>query len=165
MVRYAVRVRGRRRDAEAVASREGLRVAVEPVRTVLRGRVADQAALLQILATLRAHGVELLEVSWLPDEEPTQRERSASPPSTGRQRRIDDLVHGRRRHDGRGIDWPMRWRGRRTPREQLVGTGPVTPMASAAGPGEAQPPLSRSRRWALISRRVRTDAGGEPPRQ
>jgi hypothetical protein len=64
--RYAVRVRGRPSDATAVASQEGLEVAVEPVRTVLRGRLPDQAALLGILARARLLGLELIEVRRQP---------------------------------------------------------------------------------------------------
>ena len=37
--------------------REGLDVATEPVQTVLRGRLPDQAALLGILATARLLGL------------------------------------------------------------------------------------------------------------
>jgi hypothetical protein len=76
--RYTVRVRGSRRDAVAAASREELQVTIEPVRTVLRGRVADQAALLEILAALRAHGVELLELRWHPDEVSSSRRATRS---------------------------------------------------------------------------------------
>jgi hypothetical protein len=65
-VRYAVRVRGRRRDALTVASQEGLEVAVDPVRTVLRGLLPDQAALLGILAKARLLDLELVEVRRLP---------------------------------------------------------------------------------------------------
>jgi hypothetical protein len=65
-VRYAVRVRGRSSDAELAAALEGLEVAVEPVRTVLRGRLPDQAALLGILARTRLLGLELVEVRRLP---------------------------------------------------------------------------------------------------
>jgi hypothetical protein len=65
-VRYAVRVRGCRSDAAEVAMREGLDVATDPVRTVLRGRLPDQAALLGILATARLLGLELIEVRRLP---------------------------------------------------------------------------------------------------
>jgi hypothetical protein len=61
-VRYAVRVRGRSSDVELAASLEGLEVAVDPVRTVLRGRLPDQAALLGILARARLLGLELIEV-------------------------------------------------------------------------------------------------------
>jgi hypothetical protein len=61
-VRYAVRVRGRPSDVTAAASQEGLEVAVEPVRTVLRGRLPDQAALLGILTRARLLGLELIEV-------------------------------------------------------------------------------------------------------
>ena len=66
MVRYAVRVRGRPSDATAAASQEGLEVAVDPVRTVLCGRLPDQAALLGILAKARLLGLELIEVRRQP---------------------------------------------------------------------------------------------------
>jgi hypothetical protein len=65
-VRYAVRVRGRWRDAVTVASEEGLEVAVDPVRTVLHGLLLDQAALLGILAKARRLDLELVEVRRLP---------------------------------------------------------------------------------------------------
>lgn len=64
--RYAVRVRGRLHDAVTVASQQGLEVAVDPVRTVLRGLLPDQAALLGILARARLLGLELVEVRRLP---------------------------------------------------------------------------------------------------
>jgi hypothetical protein len=59
---YAVRVRGRTCDVATAASQEGLDVAVDPVRTVLRGRLADQAALFGILTRVRLLGLELIEV-------------------------------------------------------------------------------------------------------
>jgi hypothetical protein len=65
-VRYAVRVRGDWPDAVTVATQEGLEVAVDPVRTVLRGLLPDQAALLGILARARMLGLELVEVRRLP---------------------------------------------------------------------------------------------------
>jgi hypothetical protein len=65
-VRYAVRVRGRSSDVELAASLEGLEAAVDPVRTVLRGRLPDQAALLGVLARTRLLGLELVEVRRLP---------------------------------------------------------------------------------------------------
>jgi hypothetical protein len=65
-VRYAVRVRGRHGDVEDVALQAGLEVDVEPVRTVLRGPLPDQAALLGILAMARRLGLELVEVRRLP---------------------------------------------------------------------------------------------------
>jgi hypothetical protein len=61
-VRYAVRVRGQSCDAMLVASLEGLEVAMDPVRTVLRGRLTDQAALFGVLAKARLLGLELVEV-------------------------------------------------------------------------------------------------------
>jgi hypothetical protein len=45
-----------------VASLEGLEVAMDPVRTVLRGRLTDQAALFGVLAKARLLGLELVEV-------------------------------------------------------------------------------------------------------
>jgi hypothetical protein len=65
-VRYAVRVRGEQSDAVRAASLEGLEVATEPVRTVLRGRLPDRAALLGILARIRLLDLELIEVRRLP---------------------------------------------------------------------------------------------------
>ena len=65
-VRYVVRLRCHKDDAVAIASQEGLEVAVEPVRTVLRGPLLDQAALLGILARARLLGLELIEVRRLP---------------------------------------------------------------------------------------------------
>jgi hypothetical protein len=59
---YAVRVRGRPSDAVTATSEEGLEVAIDPVRTVLRGRLPDQAALFGVLARARLLGLELLEV-------------------------------------------------------------------------------------------------------
>lgn len=65
-VRYVVRVRGEQSDAVRAASLEGLEVAIEPVRTVLRGRLPDRAALLGILARVRLLDLELLAVRRLP---------------------------------------------------------------------------------------------------
>jgi hypothetical protein len=64
-VRYAVRVRGRPSDAMLAASQEGLEVVIDPVRTVLRGRLPDQAALLGVLVRTRLLGLELVEVRRL----------------------------------------------------------------------------------------------------
>jgi hypothetical protein len=72
-VQYAVRVRGDRCDAALAvsqialaASQIGLEVSVEPERTVLHGRMPDQAALLGTLAKVRLLGLELVEVRRLP---------------------------------------------------------------------------------------------------
>jgi hypothetical protein len=65
-IRYAVRVRGDQDDAAAIASQEGLEVAVDPVRTVLRGPLPDHCALLGVLARARLLGLELVEVRRLP---------------------------------------------------------------------------------------------------
>jgi hypothetical protein len=64
-IRYAVRVRGRPSDAMLAASQEGLDAAMDPVRTVLHGRLPDQAALLGILVRARLLGLELVEVRRL----------------------------------------------------------------------------------------------------
>jgi hypothetical protein len=65
-VRYAVRVRGHSGHTAAVAGQRGLDVAIEPERTLLRGRLPDQAALFGILAAARLLGLELIEVRRLP---------------------------------------------------------------------------------------------------
>jgi hypothetical protein len=65
-VRYAVRVKGQHSDAAEAASEIGLEVALEPVRTVLRGRLPDQAALLGVLTRARLLGLELVEVRRQP---------------------------------------------------------------------------------------------------
>jgi type IV secretory pathway VirB2 component (pilin) len=65
-VRYAVRVRGQHCDVAEAASQAGLDVALEPVQTVLRGRLADQAALLGVLTRARLLGLELVEVRRQP---------------------------------------------------------------------------------------------------
>jgi hypothetical protein len=61
-VRYVVRVRGRSCDVAKAASQEGLDVAIDPGRTVLRGRLPDQAALFGVLAKVRLLGLELIDV-------------------------------------------------------------------------------------------------------
>ena len=65
-VRYAVRVRGRTCDVAMAASQEGLDVTIEPVRTVLRGRLPDQAALFGVLTRIRLFDLELIEVRRRP---------------------------------------------------------------------------------------------------
>ena len=64
------------------ASQEGLDVAVVPMRTVLQGRLPDQAALLGVLARARLLGLELIEVRRQAQEtvrEDAARGRSAPP--------------------------------------------------------------------------------------
>jgi hypothetical protein len=65
-VRYAVRVRGRTCDVAMAASQEGLDMTVDPARTVLRGRLPDQAALFGVLRIIRLCGLELVEVRRRP---------------------------------------------------------------------------------------------------
>jgi hypothetical protein len=70
-VRYAVRVRGRTADVAAAAWQEGLDVTIEPVRTVLHGRLPDQAALFGVLSRIRLFGLELIEVRRRPPGGPS----------------------------------------------------------------------------------------------
>jgi hypothetical protein len=63
---YEIRVRGRLSDS-LLAAFEGMRAAVEPVGTVLRGPVQDQAALYGLLDRIQALGLELVELRRLPD--------------------------------------------------------------------------------------------------
>ena len=72
-IRYAVRVRGRPTDAVMAALPEELDVTVEPVRTVLRGRLPDQAALIGVLTRAWLLGLELIEVRRQPQPAPSLR--------------------------------------------------------------------------------------------
>jgi hypothetical protein len=65
-VRYAVRVRGRTCDVATAASEEGLGMTIDPVRTVLRGQLPDQAALFGVLSMIRRCGLELVEIRRRP---------------------------------------------------------------------------------------------------
>jgi hypothetical protein len=58
---YEFRVRGRLGEG-VLATFEGLEAEIEPVETVLRGDVSDQAALHRILEQIRSLGLELVEV-------------------------------------------------------------------------------------------------------
>jgi hypothetical protein len=62
---YEIRVRGRVGDE--LADSLGLAAEVEPVETVLRGRVADQEALHGVLGQLQELGLELVELRRLPE--------------------------------------------------------------------------------------------------
>jgi hypothetical protein len=58
-----------------LASFEGFDAEVEPVETILRGNVADQAALHGILEQIQSLGLELVEVRRVGnDREPVSRE-------------------------------------------------------------------------------------------
>ena len=61
---YEIRIKGRVGDHLADAL--GMETVVEPVDTVLRGSVADQADLHMLLARLQDMGLELVEMRQLP---------------------------------------------------------------------------------------------------
>ena len=62
---YEIRIKGRLSDS-LLAAFEGLDATVEPVETVLRGPVQDQAALYGLLNRIQSLGLELVEVRRLP---------------------------------------------------------------------------------------------------
>jgi hypothetical protein len=64
--RYAFRVRGRKSDAVLTALQEGLDVDVELTSTAMRGWLPDHSALFGMLARIRLHGLELIEIRRLP---------------------------------------------------------------------------------------------------
>jgi hypothetical protein len=64
---YEIRVRGRVGDDLADAL--GLAAEVEPIETLLRGPVAGQDGLHDILAQLQDMGLELVEIRRLPGDE------------------------------------------------------------------------------------------------
>jgi hypothetical protein len=63
---YEIRIKGRLSDS-LLAAFEGLDATVEPVETVLRGPVQDQAALYGLLNRIQSLGLELVEVRRLPE--------------------------------------------------------------------------------------------------
>jgi hypothetical protein len=72
--RYEIRVRGRLGET-LLASFEGFDAEVEPVETILRGSIADQAALHGILDQIQELGLELVEVRRVGERrEPVGRE-------------------------------------------------------------------------------------------
>jgi len=73
--RYEIRVRGRLGE-RLLSSFEGFDAEVEPVETILRGSVTDQAALHGILEQIQALGLELVEVRRV-----GERSRSAARPA------------------------------------------------------------------------------------
>jgi hypothetical protein len=64
--RYEVRIRGRIGNS-VLSSFEGFDAEVEPVETILRGQLADQAALHGLLAQIERLGLELIEVRRVGD--------------------------------------------------------------------------------------------------
>ena len=78
---YTFRVRGRL-SPDVVAALHPLHPAESTTETVLRGTVADQAALLALIARLEQLGVELVGLLQLPDAGPAHRSgRRAGPRS------------------------------------------------------------------------------------
>jgi hypothetical protein len=75
--RYEFRIRGRVGD-RLLAGFEGFDAEVEPVETVLRGDVADQAALHGVLEQIQAFGLELVELRQI--DEPRRTIRGGSRP-------------------------------------------------------------------------------------
>jgi hypothetical protein len=63
---YEIRIKGRLSDS-LLAAFEGLDATVEPVETVLRGPVQDQAALYGLLNRIQSLGLELVGVRRLPE--------------------------------------------------------------------------------------------------
>ena len=62
--RYELRIKGRLGEA-LLATFDGFNAEVEPVETVLRGDIADQAALHGVLERIHEAGLELIEVRKL----------------------------------------------------------------------------------------------------
>ena len=61
---YEIQVEGQV-PAEVLEELEGVRVAVRPVGTILRGAVPDQAALHGVINRMQSLGLELIEVRRL----------------------------------------------------------------------------------------------------
>jgi hypothetical protein len=65
--RYEIRLRGRVRKS-TLARFEGFDAEVEPAETVLRGQIADQAALHGLFDKIEGLGLELVEVKQVGDQ-------------------------------------------------------------------------------------------------
>ena len=72
---YEIRVAGVL-PPEALLDFDRLTASVEPVETVVHGRLRDQAALQGLLARLENFGVQVLEVRRLREADPPSDERS-----------------------------------------------------------------------------------------
>jgi len=68
---YEIRVRGLLGNT-LLSAFPGLQAAAEGGNTVLKGVLADQAALYGVLAEAEALGLELIEVRRLPSDEPRE---------------------------------------------------------------------------------------------
>jgi hypothetical protein len=62
---YEIRIRGRITKASESAF-DGLMVTMNPIETVVRGTMIDQAALYGVLERIQALGLELVEVRRIP---------------------------------------------------------------------------------------------------
>jgi hypothetical protein len=72
---YEIRVAGVL-PPEALLDFDRLTASVEPVETVVHGRLRDQAALQGLLARLENFGIQVLEVRRLREADPRSDERS-----------------------------------------------------------------------------------------
>jgi hypothetical protein len=63
--KYEIRIRGKVGDP-LLASFEGLDASIRPAETVLRGEVADQAALHGLLDRIQTLGLDLIELREVP---------------------------------------------------------------------------------------------------
>jgi len=69
---YEIRIKGRLGDP-VLESFEDMDSSIKPAETVLRGPVADQAALHGLLDRIQSLGLELIEVRQLADRDPPPR--------------------------------------------------------------------------------------------
>jgi hypothetical protein len=74
--RYEFRIRGRLGE-RLLSSFEGFDAEIQPVETILRGSVEDQAALHGILEQIEALGLELVEVRQVDSRETLARKGGA----------------------------------------------------------------------------------------
>jgi hypothetical protein len=64
-VDYEIRIKGRVTESQLLAF-EGMKVAVEPVETIMYGPLADQEAVHRLMAKLQSLGLEIVEFRRLP---------------------------------------------------------------------------------------------------
>ncbi len=71
---YEIHIKGRVSE-QLLSVFEGMEASEQSVETVLRGPVADQAALYGLLDRIQALGLELIEVRRVSEPEPPQEQR------------------------------------------------------------------------------------------